>query len=295
MASGRVLGVVVAAALISEPPTMAITSEETLGEAAAENNDQEEMDETTEDATSATTASATTSETTPQAIRSANLPPSDTTPPIIAITWPKSDVTVDNRTIEFRGTTEPGSTVRSGNYKAKVDEDGNWRIRLALLKGRNRAHFTAMDTNGNEAIASISVTYEPPQTTTTKKPRPTTTKPPVPDTVQGGKRNVEEWRSLVAQYFPPELVDDALVVMKCESKGNPLAYNSRSGASGLFQFIRRTWNWASSKAGWAGATPFDPEANVASAAWLTSYSSNRGTNPWYHWSCNPSKGRRFSD
>ena len=57
----------------------------------------------------------------------------------------------------------------------------------------------------------------------------------------------------MAQYFPAELVDEALVVIHCESVGDPLAYNPVSGASGLFQFIPSPWAWASEGAGFAGA------------------------------------------
>ncbi|MCP3998243.1 MAG: lytic transglycosylase domain-containing protein [bacterium] len=105
--------------------------------------------------------------------------------------------------------------------------------------------------------------------------------------MDGGPRDVEEWRSLVSQFFPAERVDEALRVMRCESLGDPLAYNSSSGASGLFQFIPGTWGWASPHAGYTGASPFDPEANVATAAWLVQTSIDQGKSAWIHWSCKP--------
>jgi hypothetical protein len=100
---------------------------------------------------------------------------------------------------------------------------------------------------------------------------------------------VERWRSLVQQYFPPDLVDQALAVMYCESGGNPDAVNRYSGASGLFQFLRGTWAIASSHAGFSGYSRFDPEANIASAAWLVEYSIRTGHSGgvWGHWSCRP--------
>jgi hypothetical protein len=55
----------------------------------------------------------------------------------------------------------------------------------------------------------------------------------------------------------------------------------------LFQFIPGTWANVSPKAGWGGASPFDPEANVASAAWLVDYSIDLGQYRWYHWTCRP--------
>ena len=74
----------------------------------------------------------------------------------------------------------------------------------------------------------------------------------------------------MAAYFSPSMVDQALSIIQCESLGDPNAYNPYSGASGLFQFLPGTWAVTSVKAGFGGASVFDPEANVASAAWLTS-------------------------
>lgn len=91
----------------------------------------------------------------------------------------------------------------------------------------------------------------------------------------------------MAQYFSADLVDAALAVMRCESLGDPLAYNPSSGASGLYQFIPGTWTWASANAGFGGSSAFEPEANVAAAAWLTQTSINQGKDPWVHWSCKP--------
>lgn len=100
---------------------------------------------------------------------------------------------------------------------------------------------------------------------------------------------VQHWRPLVEAYFPAELVEEALRVMKCESSGNPDAVNPSSGASGLFQFLDTTWAWVAPQAGMAGRSRFDPEANVASAAWLVDYTIRtehpRGT--WAHWTCQP--------
>jgi soluble lytic murein transglycosylase-like protein len=65
----------------------------------------------------------------------------------------------------------------------------------------------------------------------------------------------------------------------CESRWTPWATNARSGAAGLFQFMPRTWRWMSAQAGWAGASPYDPWAAAAVAAWglRNGYAS--------HWSC----------
>jgi hypothetical protein len=59
-----------------------------------------------------------------------------------------------------------------------------------------------------------------------------------------------------------------LRVAYCESRYNPSAYNRSSGASGLFQFIATTWAANSVRAGYAGASVFDPVANANTAAWM---------------------------
>lgn len=98
---------------------------------------------------------------------------------------------------------------------------------------------------------------------------------------------VERWRSFVERYFPPERIEEALLIIDCESNGDPDAHNSRSGASGLFQFLDRTWSRASEEAGFQGESPFSPEANVAAAAWLVEYSLDAGNSAWVHWTCRP--------
>lgn len=91
-------------------------------------------------------------------------------------------------------------------------------------------------------------------------------------------------RSLVETYFPPWAVNDAMKVVGCETGWtfNPWSKNRRSGASGLFQHMPRYWSARSSAAGFGDANIFDPEANVAVAAWLWGQ-----TETWRHWSCKP--------
>jgi soluble lytic murein transglycosylase-like protein len=68
-------------------------------------------------------------------------------------------------------------------------------------------------------------------------------------------------------------------VAYCESRYNPGAYNASSGASGLFQFMPATWAANSVRAGFAGASPFDPVA----AANVAAYMFARGQA--YQWVC----------
>ena len=91
---------------------------------------------------------------------------------------------------------------------------------------------------------------------------------------------VERWRPLVAAWFRAGDVDRAMQILACESNGNPNAKNPRSSASGLFQHLGKYWPARSAAAGFAGASIFDPTANVAVAAWLR---DQRGG--WSHWVC----------
>jgi len=59
-----------------------------------------------------------------------------------------------------------------------------------------------------------------------------------------------------------------LRVAWCESRYNPYAVNARSGASGLFQFMPATWAANSVRAGYAGASVFDPVASANVAAYM---------------------------
>lgn len=86
----------------------------------------------------------------------------------------------------------------------------------------------------------------------------------------------EAWRPLVERYFAATDVETALCLIWHESRGDPGAVNSSSGASGLFQHLPRYWPERSIAAGWSGASIFDPEANVAVAAWLRA-------DGWHHW------------
>ena len=116
-----------------------------------------------------------------------------------------------------------------------------------------------------------------------------------------GEPCVERWRPLVATYFAAAHVDIALGVLRCESWGDAGALNPMSDTSGLFQHRPYTFNSSGSRielwgpryrravAWWAardvtlpaGADIFDPQTNVAVAAWLVYSQPNAGG--WWHW------------
>jgi hypothetical protein len=84
-------------------------------------------------------------------------------------------------------------------------------------------------------------------------------------------------RALAARFFPAEEVDKAVLVAKCESGFNPMAYNPAGPYGGLFQHLETAWTSRASAAGYPGASIFDPEANTAAAYLLWSSS---GWSPW---------------
>jgi hypothetical protein len=235
----------------------------------------------------------------------------DTTPPSFTITSPHDGDTVDTSVLEFKGTVEKGATVRSGPFDAQVADDGTWSISLALVAGDNGASFSATDSAGNTTTKRIVVSYAPPQTKTTTAPATTTTKTqsstatttttkasstssqwsPNWPADAGGIRDVEQWRSTVARYWAADRVDCVLGIILRESRGDPRAYNSSYGASGLMQHLIKYWPGRAASAGFKDsnglvASPYNGEANIAAGAAIAGSGSN-----WYApWSRLPSYG-----
>lgn len=262
---------------------------------------------TTEGAPSTTTeeVAADTTQTTSAPDTTTTTKPRDTTPPPLRVTSHKDGDTVDSTYITFKGTSEPGAYVRSGPFDATTDDDGSWSLGLAMADGDNRAIFTAIDTAGNTTEIKITVTYNKPQattttrvTTTTHAPHSTTTAPPAQSNWSplwpadgGGVRNVEAWRPLVEQYWAADRVDCVLGIIKKESRGDPRAYNSSSGAEGLMQHLSKYWKGRAAAAGFRDsnglyATPYNAEANIAAGAYIAGSASD-----WYTpWSYHPAYG-----
>lgn len=158
------------------------------------------------------------------------------------------------------------------------------------------AALSAVDTaKAKEAERQRQEKREPATATTTPgSTSPTTTADKTTTTSGGGgggggstthPPRVEQWRSLVQQFFPANRVDEALTVIDCESNGDPNAVNPYSGASGLFQFLPATWATTSPSAGYGGQSVFDPEANIGTAAWLANRYQELGYDYWHAWNC----------
>lgn len=77
--------------------------------------------------------------------------------------------------------------------------------------------------------------------------------------------SVERWRPLAERHFPPDAVDEALLCVHLESRGDPNAVNGQY--AGLFQFGEA----------WGGDERFDPEWAFR-AAWKAYAESG-----WKHW------------
>ncbi len=172
------------------------------------------------------------------------------------------------------------------------------RVRTAweIQEAEQRAAAAAAAAAQASTTTSPTTTTVPAATTTTTAtfvtttigtgPATTTT---LPDPVEGGPFPplVERWRPLVAAYFPVDLIDQALAVIRCESFGDPTQVNPASGASGLFQHIPRYWPARAAAVGFPGASPLEAEPNIAAAAWLVRVSLEDGLPAWYFWSCKP--------
>ena len=91
----------------------------------------------------------------------------------------------------------------------------------------------------------------------------------------GVSYNVAQWEPLVAQHFNSGDVWRVLCLMAHESKGDPNAYNSSSGASGLMQVLA---SWADNF-GYVPNDLFNPSVNLSKARQLRDSSMG-----WRHWS-----------
>lgn len=114
--------------------------------------------------------------------------------------------------------------------------------------------------------------HEPTSVTVTKRtPSPSAGK-------WAGSPGVEQWRPMVANYFPASAVDTMLCLMHHESKGVPTATNPSSGAAGLFQVMPFWWDHY-------GGDRYDPERNTQVARWIWDQQGYRAWSPYNRGLC----------
>jgi hypothetical protein len=199
---------------------------------------------------------------------------------------------VDTEVERLAGLYEKADAAVAAAVREAQTADANYRAALSAVdlarareEERKRQEERSTTTTTSSPGATTTPTTSPTSTSATNPPSNTTT------TTSGGGGTwnhppaVERWRPLVQQYFPSNRVEEALRIMDCESNGDPDAYNPYSGASGLFQFLPSTWASTAPKAGYGGHSVFEPEANVASAAWLGNRYEELGQYFWRAWSC----------
>jgi hypothetical protein len=157
-----------------------------------------------------------------------------------------------------------------------------WFMLVALL-----TLFTTIVYSGSEAIlkqkptvveAAKEIKKEEPATPPKEEPKtpPPAPKPVTPPAPKVYAAGVEQWRPLVAKYFPANQVENAMIILKNESGGDPYQI-SPTDDHGLMQlncsFIgsKGAGGWCT----WFGVTREqlkDPELNVrlASEVWKRS-------------------------
>ena len=208
------------------------------------------------------------------------------------------DAEVENYTALYeQADTEVAAAIREADAAERAYLAALSDVELARAKEEERQRQenrqrSTPTTAAPDTTASSGPGTTPPTTTPTTSPpttSPPTTSPPTTSGRGGGDWNhssqMEQWRDLVDRFFPSNRVDEALAIIDCESNGDPDAVNPYSGASGLFQFLPSTWATTSSNAGYEGSSPFDPEASIASAAWLADRYQQLGRHYWQAWSC----------
>jgi soluble lytic murein transglycosylase-like protein len=171
-------------------------------------------------------------------------------------------------------------------YQRAAAADAAYRAALSDVD-RARAAQEAQRQQEQAATTTTQPGAEPPPDTTApgEATTTTTTSPPSDSPSRPIRPEVERWRSTVAAHFPANRVNEALLIIQCESLGDPEAVNPYSGASGLFQFMPGTWAVASVSAGVGDASVFDAVANTTAAAWLGGYYESRGLGFWDPWTC----------
>jgi len=81
--------------------------------------------------------------------------------PELTMTNPSEDsVTVDYADFDVVGVSEPGVSVTVNGRVALVDAEGNFKLKMQLVPGKNEMEVVVRDLAGNETKKKITVTYD---------------------------------------------------------------------------------------------------------------------------------------
>lgn len=145
----------------------------------------------------------------------------------------------------------------------------------------SQAEFFAIKASTTTTSSTTTTTTVPPTTTTTAPPPPVTTSttaapapPPAPATGSCGG-----WEDTIAAYFPADQVAKGCAVIGCETgyTYDPTKHNPSSTASGLWQFLDRTWEDTTGTPAPAANYSADTQTAAAAQLWRSS--------GWSQWSC----------
>ena len=154
------------------------------------------------------------------------------------------------------------------------------------------ASFTPVQRSSQPAVTPSQPAITPsqpadiPSQPAPDPPTPPAAEPNDPEVHETFVPSVERWRddvvaAIAAYGGPVSDVDLFLTIMHRESRGQPEATNPTSGAAGLMQHMPQYWDQRAISAGYAGASPYDPIANINVSAWLLYQATGGG---WGHWS-----------
>ena len=91
---------------------------------------------------------------------------------------------------------------------------------------------------------------------------------------------VIKWKPTIEKYFKQEDINQALLIIYCESRGKETAVGiNKDGTKdvGLWQFNDNTWAWLTPKLKLQSDSRYNATVSTSVASWLV---YNDG---WYHW------------
>jgi hypothetical protein len=103
--------------------------------------------------------------------------------------------------------------------------------------------------------------------------------------------DADHWLGLLDEYWGDiGETENALTIVACESGGEPFVVGGRGDYYyGLFQHDITDWERRAAGAGFPGASPFNPEANIAAARWYSdawvAWKDGDESTRWDAWSC----------